>query len=129
MTVMEKRVDESAVRIACRWMNYQADWFIDNRQILVLVKNMKGNLLRKDLGRSRLRDHHGDTVTRHHSGLGPGRLPVEQNVPAFQQALDAGAGELWQFPGEKNVESFASVQLDGDGHAATLMAVSSKSKC
>ena len=69
MTVMEKRVDESAVRIACRWMNYQADWFIDNRQILVLVKNMKGNLLRKDLGRSRLRDHHGDTVTRHHSGL------------------------------------------------------------
>ena len=79
MTVMEKRVDESAVRIACRWMNYQADWFIDNRQILVLVKNMKGNLLRKDLGRSRLRDHHGDTVTRHHSGLGPGRLPVEQN--------------------------------------------------
>ncbi|HYK42409.1 MAG TPA: pseudouridine synthase, partial [Thermoanaerobaculia bacterium] len=53
--VVEQRVDESARAVARRGVHHEPRRLVDGEEVSVFVEDREGNVLRKDLGASRLR--------------------------------------------------------------------------
>lgn len=120
LAVVKKSIHESAVGIPRRGVNHQTCWFVNDDEILILVEDIEGNILRNDLGGLRLWKADCDLVTRVDGSFRLCFRSVDHNVPLLEESLDAGAREIRKFPHKKQIESFAAGCFDLDRHGSRL---------
>jgi hypothetical protein len=61
--VVQQRIDQGSVEIACCRVHHKARWLVDHDQVRVLVNDSKRNILRRSLGVHRLGQGNGEGLT------------------------------------------------------------------
>ena len=116
LAVVKEGIDEGAIRVACGRMDDQTHRLVDDQEVFVFMEDIERNVL-CDKGRwLGVRNLDGDGVTGCDGGPRSRPAPIQKDVAILEKSLDAGAGELREFPGEEQIEPFPVVLLDGDGH-------------
>ena len=96
LAVMQERIDHSPIGIARSWMNDHAMGLVDDNQVLILVQDTDGNVLRDMLQRHGFGDDYLDEIAVLHAVSGLGRLTIQGDVLLPDQGLDSGARQLLQ---------------------------------
>jgi hypothetical protein len=118
--VVEEGVDERAVRIAGGGMDDEADWLVEDDEVVILKENVERDLLRKDCGRFGGGQIDRNGVAPRYRSFGAGNRTIEKDVAALEKALNAGARQFGQLAGEEEVQPFAGIVVDGDPHGGKV---------
>ncbi len=116
----KQRIDESPVRMARRRMDDDAQGFVDDDEVFVLVDDVKGHGLGFGLGRLRSRHGDGEDLPRlDAAGRFHLRPAVAQAADAagLDQGFEAGPGKLGQGFGQQPVQPHAGLVL---GHLNSI---------
>lgn len=118
VAVEEEGVDEGAVGIACSGVDDEAGGFVDDDEVFIFKKDIKGDVLGDDGDGGGIGNVKGDLVAELEMGVGFGGEVVEAGFAVFNEGLDAGAGEVGELLMEKLVESlFDPLRIvDGKSH-------------
>ena len=107
--MVQKRIDESAVRVAGGRMHDHARRLVDDDEIRVVVDDVEGQRLGPRRRRRRRRHVHPHHVAGVDGGSRARRRAVEQDVPLSDQLLDLRPGAASQLRSQELVESQAGV--------------------
>ena len=83
--VMQQRVHQGAIRIACRRVDHKPRRLVDDQQVLVLENDPKRNVLRHIMRRLRLRDREAEALVAPYLG---GRVAKCASIRLESTALD-----------------------------------------
>ena len=104
--VVGQGVDQRAGVVAVSRMDNKTRRLIDHQQVLVLINDIEGNILRDDFeGVPRTRHDDRDHVARLHPVVVLYRHPVHSHVACIGSQLDAVAARMWQTVGQKLVDA------------------------
>lgn len=120
LAMVEEGVDEGAIWISGGRVDDEADRLVDDDVLVVFVDDIKGDVLREDLGALGLWNADRDEIPFGDRLLGPGGGVVEEDVLRFEKRLDARPREVGELRREKNVQTLAKLVLDGDTHGLSL---------
>ena len=103
--VVEQGVYDGAVRVAGRGMHDHAAFLVDDYHVFIFIQDVQGDILRLGFRRFRFRNADGDGITAGDGVFRLGGRAVDQHVPAFDQALDPGAGKLRKVGGKVLIQT------------------------
>ena len=78
-------IHQSASPIPGRWVNDHAGSLVEHEEVIVLVNDVEGQVLREGLGWFRLGDIDRDDVSSRDGGLRAGLFSIEKDVADYRQ--------------------------------------------
>ncbi len=109
VAVVEEGIDEGAIGITGGGVDDEAGRFVEDEDVFVLKENIERDVLGDDGDGNDLGDVEGDVVSVFEGGAGFGGASIQGYMAAFDQVLEACAGEIWKAGGEVFVESGAGI--------------------
>ena len=111
--VKEQRVHERAVPVARRGMHDHPLGLVDDQQVVILVDDVDGDVLRDDVERLCVRHLDGELLAAPQPVVLRDRLSVREDGAVVTQPLHDRAGEILRRPGNPAVDPLPRVRLVG----------------
>ena len=94
LAMIQKRVDQRFVIVACGRVNNHSLRLVDNKKIVVLISDVKRNVLRRKLKLARFGNNKGNFVAGLYLIVFADGLSPNGNCAAFRHFLNGGTAEL-----------------------------------
>lgn len=113
-TVMQERVNERVLEVACCRVDNHAGRFVDDDEVVVFVEDFEGDCFRLGFEGTRGGNLDGDAVAGTDFVAGFGWLVVDERMVVFDELLEKGARAFRHLRLQEPVEPLAAFVV-GDG--------------
>jgi len=113
--VVQEGIDESTLLVSCSDMNNHSCWFVDHDQIIILVKDLKRNVLRTgSCGRFGRLFHDDEDIAGLHLIVTANGIPPEGDASRLDECLEFGTRKIGEMSHENHIKPLATILFRGD---------------